>query len=183
MTTASKITLLRIALVPFFMVTALLGQQLLALSLFVLAFSTDWLDGYIARKYDQITNFGKFVDPLADKLLVTAALLFFVQSGQMAAWIVMVILAREFAVSGLRMKAAAKGLILAAGFSGKLKTVVTFMGITLMLTTWHDFVILGPHEVLGTLTVDGVASGLILGLTVYSGGEYLLSNRNVFYDK
>ena len=174
MTTASKITIVRILLVPAFMVVALMGFQLAALSLFVLAGVTDWLDGYIARKYDQISNFGKFMDPLADKLLVTAALLLFVQWGRMEAWVLMVILAREFAVSGLRMMAAAKGDVIAAGWSGKVKTVVTMLGIILMLTTFHERVIVG------TLTVDTLAVAAILVTTVYSGIEYLARNYRVF---
>ena len=176
MTTASKITILRILLIPAFMATALLGFQLVALLLFVLASITDWLDGYIARTYDQISNFGKFMDPLADKLLVTAALLLFVQWGRMGAWVLMVILAREFAVSGLRMMAAANGKVIAAGWSGKVKTVVTMLGITLMLTTLHDRVVIGD------LTVDTLAIAAMLITTVYSGVEYLAKNYRVFID-
>ena len=183
MTTANKITILRVLLVPVFLAAALLGQQLLALFLFVLAGATDWLDGYIARKADQITDFGRFMDPLADKLLVTAALLFFIQTGQMPLWVVMLVLTREFAVSGLRMMAAAQGKVIAAGKSGKLKTAVTFLGITLMLTTFHNFVILGPHELLGSLTLDGLFTGLILLTTIYSGCEYLRDNYKVFWEK
>ena len=177
MTTASKITLVRILLIPAFMVTALLDFQLAALTIFVIAGATDWLDGYIARKYEQITNFGKFMDPLADKLLVTAALLLFVQWGRMGAWALMVVLAREFAVSGLRMMAAANGKVIAAGWSGKIKTVVTFIGIALMLTTFHDKVIIAG------LTVDDLAIAAILFTTVYSGGAYLIQNRKVFLEK
>jgi len=176
MTTASKITILRILLIPAFMATALLGFQLVALLLFVLASITDWLDGYIARTYDQISNFGKFMDPLADKLLVTAALLLFVQWGRMGAWVLMVILAREFAVSGLRMMAAANGKVIAAGWSGKVKTVVTMLGITLMLTTLHDRVVIGD------LAVDTLAIAAMLITTVYSGVEYLAKNYRVFID-
>ncbi|MCL2587897.1 MAG: CDP-diacylglycerol--glycerol-3-phosphate 3-phosphatidyltransferase [Oscillospiraceae bacterium] len=174
MTTASKITVARILLIPIFMAAALNGYELAALLLFVLAGGTDWLDGYIARKYDQISNFGKFMDPLADKLLVTAALLLFVQWGRMPAWVLMVILTREFVVSGLRMMAAASGTVIAAGWSGKVKTVVTFLGIILMLTTFHDRVIVGG------LTVDALAVWTILVTTVYSGLEYLTKNYRVF---
>ena len=116
------------------------------------------------------------MDPLADKLLVTAALLLFVQWGRMGAWVLMVVLAREFAVSGLRMMAAANGKVIAAGWSGKIKTAVTFLGIILMLTTFHDW------AVLGSLTVDDLAIAAILITTVYSGGEYLLRNRKVFLE-
>jgi len=174
MTTASKITIVRILLIPAFMAAALMGFQLVALSIFVLASATDWLDGYIARKYDQISNFGKFMDPLADKLLVMAALLLFVQWGRMGAWVLMVILTREFAVSGLRMMAAANGSVIAAGWSGKVKTIVTMLGIILMLTTIHDRVVIGD------LTVDTLAIAAILITTVYSGIEYLARNYRVF---
>ena len=174
MTTASKITVIRILLVPVFMAAALLGYQLAALTLFVLAGATDWVDGYIARKYNQISNFGKFMDPLADKLLVTAALLIFVQWGRLPAWALMVVLAREFIVSGLRMMAAANGQVIAAGWSGKIKTVVTFLGIILMLTTFHD------RDLLDGLTVDSLAIAAILVTTVYSGAEYLAKNYRIF---
>ena len=105
MTTANKITLVRIAMIPFFVVFAILGgpkYDAIALVLFCLASFTDFLDGYIARKYNQVTDFGKFVDPLADKLLVTAALVIFVERGLFAAWMVFVILAREFIITSLR---------------------------------------------------------------------------------
>ena len=174
MTTASKITVVRILLIPVFMGAALLGYQLAALFVFVLASATDWIDGYIARNYNQISNFGKFMDPLADKLLVTAALLIFVQWGRLPAWALMVVLTREFIVSGLRMMAAANGTVIAAGWSGKVKTVATFLGIILMLTTFHD------SHLFGGLTVDTLAIAAILVTTVYSGAEYLIKNYRVF---
>jgi len=174
MTTASKVTIARILLIPVFMAVALYGYQLAALAIFVLAGSTDWVDGYIARKYNQISDFGKFMDPLADKLLVTAALLIFVQWGRLPAWALMVVLAREFIVSGLRMMAATNGTVIAAGLSGKVKTVVTFLGIALMLTTFHDRVIVSG------LSVDDLAIAAILVTTVYSGLEYLIKNYRVF---
>ena len=177
MTTASKITMLRILLIPAFMITALLEFQLAALTIFVLASLTDWIDGYIARKYDQITNFGKFMDPLADKLLVLAAMLLFVQWGRMGAWMLMVVLAREFAVSGMRMMAAANGKVIAAGWSGKVKTIVTMLGIILMLTAFHDF------ELFAGITVDTVSAWAILLATVYSGAEYLGKNYRVFLEE
>ena len=174
MTTASKITVVRILLIPAFMAVALLGFEVAALLLFVLASLTDLLDGYIARKYDQISNFGKFMDPLADKLLTTAALLLFVQWGRMPAPVLMVILTREFAVSGLRMMAATSGTVIAAGISGKIKTIVTFIAIGLMLTSFHDVVLFA------NITIDNLASAAILLTTVYSGGEYLIQNYKVF---
>jgi len=148
-------------------------SNLIALGIFVLAFATDGLDGYIARKYDQISDFGKFMDPLADKLLVTSAMLIFVQWGRLPAWALMVVLTREFAVSGLRMMAASTGSVIAAGLSGKIKTVVTFIGLSLMMTTFHDWAILD------TITVDTLAIAAILITTVYSGIEYFAKNHRV----
>ncbi len=135
MTTANKITLVRIAMIPFFVVFALLDGwqwQLAALVLFCVASFTDFLDGYIARKYNQVTDFGKFVDPLADKLLVTAALVIFVGQGLLASWMVFLILAREFIITSLRNVAAAKGQVMAAAWSGKVKTCVQIAGVILI---------------------------------------------------
>lgn len=135
MTLANKITLARIAMIPFFVVFALLEGwlwQAAALVLFCAASFTDFLDGYIARKYNQVTDFGKFVDPLADKLLVTAALVIFVGQGLLASWMVFLILAREFIITSLRNVAAAKGQVMAAAWSGKVKTCVQIAGIILI---------------------------------------------------
>ena len=109
------------------------GANYWALAIFVLASLTDTLDGYIARHYNQITDFGKFMDPLADKCLVTAAMLWFVEIGQMPGWALLVVIIREFGVSGLRMVAADKGRVIAAGWSGKVKTASTMVCIVLML--------------------------------------------------
>ncbi|MBQ1271773.1 MAG: CDP-diacylglycerol--glycerol-3-phosphate 3-phosphatidyltransferase, partial [Clostridia bacterium] len=121
MTTANKITLFRIILIPVFMYIAISqGAQgnLIALAVFALASVTDFIDGYIARKYNQITDFGKLVDPLADKLLVMSALLILCEQGVVPSWVCIVILAREFTVSSLRSIAASKGVVLAASFWG-----------------------------------------------------------------
>lgn len=167
MTTASKITLARVALIPVFMALLLLGYNWAALAVFAVASLTDFVDGYIARHYNQTSDFGKFLDPLADKLLVTAAMLIFVQWGRMPAWAVMIVLTREFAVSGLRMVAASGGLVLAAGWSGKVKTFSTMVGLCLMMVfsyTWLDWVVI----VVITVT------------TLYSGVEYFVKNWKVF---
>ena len=167
MTTASKITLARVALIPVFMALLLLGYNWVALAVFAVASLTDFVDGYIARHYNQTSDFGKFLDPLADKLLVTAAMLIFVQWGRMPAWAVMIVLTREFAVSGLRMVAASGGLVLAAGWSGKVKTFSTMVGLCLMMVfsyTWLDWV------VIAVITVT----------TLYSGIEYFVKNWKVF---
>lgn len=166
MTTASKITLARVALIPVFMIVLLLGYNWAALAIFAIASLTDFLDGYIARHYNQVSNFGKFLDPLADKLLVLAAMLIFVQWGRMPAWAVMVVLTREFAVSGLRMVAASGGRVMAAGFSGKVKTFSTMVGLCVMMA-------------LPLVWLDWVVTGVIVVTTLYSGIEYFAQNWDV----
>lgn len=166
MTTASKITLARVALIPVFMIVLLLGYNWAALVIFAIASLTDFLDGYIARHYNQVSNFGKFLDPLADKLLVLAAMLIFVQWGRMPAWAVMVVLTREFAVSGLRMVAASGGRVMAAGFSGKVKTFSTMVGLCVMMA-------------LPLVWLDWVVTGVIVVTTLYSGIEYFAQNWDV----
>ena len=166
MTTASKITLARVAMIPLFMIVLLAGYNWAALIIFAIASLTDFVDGYIARHYNQTSDFGKFLDPLADKLLVTAAMLIFVQWNRMPAWAVMIVLAREFAVSGLRMVAATGGKVLAAGFSGKVKTFATMVGLCVMMPfsyAWIDW----------TVTI------VIVVTTLYSGFEYSVQNWNV----
>ena len=125
MTTASKITLLRVAMIPAFMATMYLSSgtagmwMYISLAIFIIASLTDFVDGYIARHYNQTTDFGKFLDPLADKLLTIAAMAMFCEWGVFPAWALMIVLTREFAVSGLRMVASQKGKVIAAGWSGK----------------------------------------------------------------
>ncbi|MEG2939447.1 MAG: CDP-diacylglycerol--glycerol-3-phosphate 3-phosphatidyltransferase, partial [Oscillospiraceae bacterium] len=135
MTTANIITFVRILLIPVFMVAALCGTQyanIIALAIFIIASITDWVDGHIARKYKQVTTLGKFLDPLADKLLVTSAILIFVQNGVMGAVPATIIIAREFAVTSLRIVAMGEGIALAANMSGKIKTVVQIATIILL---------------------------------------------------
>ena len=167
MTTATKITLLRVAMIPAFMVVFLMGYSWAALIIFAVASLTDFVDGYIARHYNQTSDFGKFLDPLADKLLVVAAMLIFVQWGRMPSWAVMVVLAREFAVSGLRMVAGTKGLVLAAGFSGKVKTFATMVGLCAMMPFSYGW-------------LDWTVTGIIVATTLYSGIEYFVQNWKVF---
>ena len=169
MNTANKLTLTRIVLIPLFLVVLYLDfpfNRYLALAIFVLASVTDFIDGYIARHYDQVTDFGKFMDPLADKCLVTAAMLWFVEIGQMPGWALLVVIVREFGVSGLRMVAADKGRVIAAGWSGKVKTASTMVCIVLMLLPI-------PPEV-NTLCV-----AVIVLTTIYSGVEYFMKNLDV----
>ena len=165
----NKLTLLRIVLVPVFVVVLYLNfpyNNLVALAVFILASLTDLLDGKIARKYHLVTDFGKFMDPIADKLLVTAALLVFVDWHMMPAWVAIVVIAREFIVSALRLVAASNGRVIAAGWSGKVKTASTMVCICVML--------LGLPVV-----VDVICSAVILVTTAYSGVEYLVKNRDV----
>ncbi len=172
MTTASKITLVRVVLIPVFMVLLLCsgGNDALrwaALAVFVVASISDFVDGYIARHYNQVTDFGKFLDPLADKLLVTACMMIFVGQGRMASWIVFIVIAREFAVTGLRLVAVGNGRVIAAAWSGKIKTSCTMIGLILMMA------------VTGSATLDLVVSIVILVTTVYSGVEYFCKNWDV----
>ena len=176
MTTASKVTMIRIALIPVFFVVMILDfpySDWISLIIFALASITDSVDGYIARKYNQVSNFGKFVDPLADKLLVVSAILLFVQRGQMAAWAAMIIVAREFAVTGLRLIAVEGGVVIAAGISGKIKTTVSVIAICIMLTTLRDIVLFGGF------TLNGLCVLLIVVTTVYSGVEYFIKNASL----
>jgi len=173
MTTPNKLTILRMILVPVFMAVALSGWRYWAMGIFIFAGATDSLDGYIARHYNQVTTFGKFMDPLADKLLVMSALLIFVQWGVMPAWVAMVVLARELAVTSLRTIAAANGVIIAAGWSGKIKNATTVVAVCVLLTP------LAGRGLFGQVTVGGVFIGLILLTTIVSGAEYFLKNGKI----
>ena len=169
-TTANKITMLRIVLIPVFLILAYAGQNIAALIVFLLACVSDFLDGYIARHYNQISDFGKFMDPLADKMLVLSAMCFFIERGMMPGWIVAVVLFREFAVSGLRLLAVEQGRVIAAAWSGKIKTGCTMVGLALML-------LFGQSRALCV-----AVSIVILVTTVYSGVEYFMKNKDVFKD-
>ena len=169
MNTANKLTLLRVLMIPAFLLVLYLhvpGANYWALLLFAAASITDTLDGYIARHYNQITDFGKFMDPLADKCLVTAAMVWFVEIGQLPGWALLVVIIREFAVSGLRMVAADKGRVIAAGWSGKVKTASTMICIVLMLLP------IAPW-------VNSICVAVIVLTTVYSGVEYFMKNLDV----
>jgi len=170
MNTANKLTMLRVFMIPAFLLVLYLGipfANYIALAIFIVASLTDWLDGYIARNCNQTTDFGKFMDPLADKCLVIAAMLWFVEIGQMPAWALLIVVVREFAVSGIRMQAANLGRVIAAGWSGKVKTASTMVCICLMLLP------IPP-------VVNTVCVAVIVVTTLYSGGEYLIQNKDVF---
>ena len=165
----NKLTLLRIILIPVFMVVLYWnfpGATWVALVIFIAASLTDMLDGKIARKYNLVTDFGKFADPLADKMLVTAAMLWFVENGQMPAWALLIVICREFAVSGLRMIASDKGRVIAAGWSGKVKTASTMVCIVVMF--------LPIPAILNT-----ICGWVITLTTLYSGVEYFMKNKDV----
>ncbi len=167
MTTASKITLIRVLMIPVFMVLLLMGYNIPALVVFIVASCTDFVDGYIARHYNQVSNFGKFLDPLADKLLVVSCMLIFVQWGRMPAWAVMIVLTREFAVTGLRLVAVGAGRVMAAGWSGKVKTASTMVGLCVMLFFTNS------------LVLDWIVTIVIVATTLFSGIEYFVKNWDV----
>ena len=163
-------------MIPAYMVTMYLshGQaglwMYLSLALFIIASLTDYVDGYIARHYNQTTDFGKFLDPLADKLLTIAAMAIYCEWGVFPAWALMIVLTREFAVSGLRMVAGPKGKVIAAGKSGKFKTASTMVGLCAMMAL--------P----GIDILNGIVIAMIVITTVYSGVEYFIRNWNCLWD-
>ena len=170
MNTANKLTILRVVMIPAFLLVLYLGipwANYWALAIFAAASLTDTLDGYIARHYNQITDFGKFMDPLADKCLVTAAMLWFVEVGQMPGWALLVVIVREFGVSGLRMVAADKGRVIAAGWSGKVKTAATMVCVILMLLPFLPEI------------VNQICTAVIVLTTIYSGVEYFMKNADI----
>ena len=170
MTSASKITILRVLLIPFYMAAMYMtgGEagiwMWIALGIFIVASLTDFVDGYIARAYNQTTDFGKFLDPLADKLLTIAAMCMFCQWGSFPAWALMIVLTREFAVTGLRLVAVQKGNVIAAGWSGKVKTASTMVGLCAMMVF--------P----GVAWLNWLVIAVIAVTTVYSGVEYFVKN-------
>ncbi len=170
MTLASKITLIRVLLIPAYMVTMYLSGgdagvwMYSSLFIFIIASLTDFADGYIARHYNQTTDFGKFLDPLADKLLTIAAMAMFCEWGVFPAWALMIVLTREFAVTGLRLVAVQKGTVIAAGWSGKVKTASTMVGLCVMMA-------------LPNITIlSWIVMVVIVVTTLYSGMEYFIQN-------
>ena len=170
MTTASKITLVRVFMIPLLMFTLYMSNggngvwMRISFAVFVIASLTDFVDGQIARKCNQVSDFGKFLDPLADKLLTIAVMTVFCQWGRFPAWALMIVLTREFAVTGLRLVAVGKGRVIAAAWSGKVKTACTMVGLSaLMFFTPNTFWF-------------WVVTVVILVTTVYSGVEYFIKN-------
>lgn len=177
MNTANKLTILRIILVPIFMallMTEGVGFQIAALAVFVIASLTDAMDGYIARHRNQITTFGKFMDPLADKMLTTAAFVIFVSMGRMSPWALTLILMREFAVSGVRLLAAAKSEVIAASMSGKIKTVSQMVAIIAAIILLNPF-----FEADSAKLITEILIWISTVAAVVSGIEYIVKNINL----
>lgn len=169
----NKLTLGRVIAVPFFIVLYLLGWDIWAAVLFIAASATDALDGYLARKNNLVTNFGKIMDPLADKILVVSALVLLVESGTVAGWMLIVILAREFAVAGLRTVAASEGRVIAAGTTGKIKTILQMIAVPLLLLgNW-------PFSYVN-IPMDQIMLWACVIMTIVSGAEYIIRNKSVF---
>lgn len=219
MTTANKITLTRIAMIPFFLYFASQSMVIfdkeatantmiptfvfptatvVALVLFCVASFTDFLDGYVARKYNQVTDFGKFVDPLADKLLVSSALILFAEQGAIAGWMVCVILARELIITSLRVVAANKGRVLAATWTGKVKTCVQIGGIIVIYLYYILFSnvdfgsvplwLMPPQYAqqvafsVPAVTLIDIVGWVVTLVTIYSGYDYLRKNWDIIKD-
>ena len=176
----NKLTILRTILIPFFLVAMLWDAvpygNWIALVIFAIASLTDMLDGKIARKYNLVTNFGKFMDPLADKLLVSSAMIAFVELGRIPCWIVIVIIAREFVISGFRLVASDNGVVIAASYWGKFKTnFQMFAIILLMLNLGENF----PAYAGGIHIVEQILVYIALILTIVSLVDYLAKNIDV----
>ncbi|WP_446899528.1 CDP-diacylglycerol--glycerol-3-phosphate 3-phosphatidyltransferase [Clostridium sp. LBM24168] len=190
MNLANKLTIIRMILVPVFLIFMAVKDvpyfKIIAIIVFIIASITDKLDGYIARSRNQITRFGKFMDPLADKLLVTAALVCLVEYHIIPSWVAMIIIAREFAVTGLRTVAAAEGIVIAASPWGKAKTVTQIIAIILALVNLnYNHVSMSifrgfinhPHKMLNLITY--IAMGLAIIITIASGIDYFVKNKEV----
>lgn len=181
----NKLTILRTILIPFFLVAMLCDEHYggfipygnwIALVIFAAASLTDMLDGKIARKYNLVTNFGKFMDPLADKLLVSSAMIAFVELSRIPCWIVIVIIAREFIISGFRLVAADNGIVIAAGIWGKIKTAEQMVMICILLA---DFGSILPEAAVVIHIIENVLIYAALILTIVSLIDYLLHNKGV----
>jgi len=184
-TLANRITLVRIALIPPFIWAALIGlphdgspgqafARYFAMAIFILASITDAIDGHLARKMGEVTNFGKFIDPLADKLLIMAALVCFVQGGRIGAAPAILILTREFAVTALRLVAVERGQVIAAGLGGKVKLWVQCVVLSYLFTPLSE-----PLLPWGGISLGTAAVWLMTAVTVWSGADYLIRHRKV----
>ncbi len=167
----NKLTLGRVILVPVFVFLYMTDRTLAALTVFLAASFTDYLDGYLARKHKLITNFGKIMDPLADKILVYSAFCCMVENGTIPSWMLIVILAREFAVSGMRTVAASEGIVIAAGTTGKIKTVLQMIAVPLLILNEPEWIAAAAAVFLWASVI----------MTVVSGAEYIWKNRQIFH--
>ena len=173
----NKLTILRILLVPVLVVFFYLHfpfSDLVTAGIFIIASLTDTLDGYIARSRNLITDFGKFMDPIADKLLVTAAFLMLLERGSISAVIVIIIIAREFIVSAFRMVAASKGLVIAAGPLGKIKTITQMLAVILLLVEQPGWTLFG-------VSIAQIMVYICTLMTIWSGLDYIVSNKHVLH--
>lgn len=170
----NKLTMLRVILIPVFLLVLFLApapmNRYISVAIFMIASFTDFLDGHLARKWNLVSNFGKFMDPLADKLLVMAALVSMVQLGDLASWVVIVILAREFAITGFRTLAMEANIVMAASWWGKVKTTVQMIMI---------IVVLLDLPFAGISVVEDILIGLAVFFTILSGGDYIIKNKQV----
>lgn len=169
----NKLTIIRMVMIPFFVVFLLMKQYSIAAGIFIAASLTDFLDGYIARKYQLITNFGKLMDPLADKLLVTSALVCLVELGDISSWMVLIIISREFIISTLRAVAASEGIVIAASKWGKYKTISQMVAIISIL--FRNY----PFE-LWRFPFSDIALWAAVILTILSGVDYIIKNKQLF---
>ena len=173
----NKLTIARVIMIPLFLICLYLNigcGKYIAVGIFILASLTDLLDGKIARKYNLVTDFGKFMDPLADKLLVCAAMICLIETGQLAAWIVIVIISREFIISGFRLVAADNGVVIAASYWGKFKTTFQMLMVIVLILNFDN----RYFQILGT-----VLTYIALVLTVVSLIDYLWKNRAVLKEQ
>ncbi len=177
----NKLTLGRVICVPFFILCYLKGWFIPALVIFIAASFTDMLDGKIARKYNLVTNFGKIMDPLADKILVYSAFCLMIGDGTMADWMLIIILAREFTIAGMRTVAASQGNVIAAAMSGKIKTVLQMCAVPLLMLANAVLAMKGQAALGRNIMIFAqLVLWASLVMTVYSGVEYVVKNRAVF---
>lgn len=180
MNIANKLTVLRVILIPFFIAFGLMENTVfayIALTLFVVASLTDYLDGYLARKLNLVSDFGKFLDPLADKLLVFAALALLVHKGDISVWVFYIVVLREMVVTGIRLIAASSGRVIAAGFTGKLKTMYQMVLITAALIPWINDNLFSIGTPIGS--VLDILMYIMVAITLVSGAEYVIKNADV----
>jgi len=172
----NTLTIIRIALIPIFLVFLMIQTQLgaiIAVVIFTIAAVTDGLDGYIARKRKEVTKVGKLLDPLADKLLITSALVSLVELGKLPSWIVIIIISREFIISGLRMVAATEGIVISASIWGKIKTITQIIAIISVLLDTQPFSF-------SNLRFSGAVLIISLVFTIISGIDYIIKSKNIF---